>query len=128
MNQEVEAIFDHYLKQIFISKPDVARYLLKHERRSLVIENCCEQIRIAEISNIRQNFDISKYHLVISECAKLFAQTALKHAEEQEVSRLERQRRIDEANRIKAIEEEFEADQKEFESTKLISRPGSVAN
>lgn len=127
MIKEVEIVFNSYLRQMFSHKPEVLNFLLNHERRPKIINICCDQIMIAEKSNIAKMFDISKYRLLIGECAKLFCTAALRHAEEKALSRAEMVRRIDEANRIKNLTEEFEADQKEFGSTKIISYQGSVA-
>jgi hypothetical protein len=106
---------------------EVRRYLMTHERKPLVLKNCLEQIKFAERSNISKRFDVTKYNLVIKECAKIFAKAALGHAEQRALSRIERDRRVAQHNRIENIKAEFEADQKEWESKKLVSRPGSVA-
>lgn len=93
----------------------------------MVIVKVCEQINLAEHSNYSKKFDTAKHSFLIFECVKLFSDIALKYAKEKVISRLERQRRIDEACRIDNIAAEFEADQKEFESKKIVSRPGQVA-
>lgn len=114
MIKQVELVFNSYITQFFQGKTEIIRFLLTHPRRELVINRCCEQITLAESSNIKHRFDTSKYSTLIFECAKLFCNAALGHAEQQALSRLERQRRIDEANRMEAIAEEFEAEQKEY--------------
>lgn len=127
MIKQVEMVFNSYLAQLFQAKPEIHRFLLNHERRPIVILRTCEQIAQAEASNIKQRFDTAKHSALIFECAKMFANAALTHAEQKALSHAERQRRLDSANRIERIKEEFEADQKEFFSKKLVSAPGSVA-
>lgn len=114
MKKEVEIVFDSFINQIFKDKPEIAKYLLRHERRPLVINSCCEQIAIAEGSNIKKTFDVSKYRLIIGECAKIFGKVAVNHAEQSALSRLERIRQIEDAHRLDKIAEEFAEDQKEL--------------
>ena len=127
MEFEVAQVFDSWLSAKFHGKPDVAKYLLRHERRPMVIQKVCEQIRIAELSNIRRRFNTARYRQIIEACAGMFASAAVKYAEEQAVSRAEMIRRMDEASRLENLKAEFQELENETLSTKLVSRPGDVA-
>lgn len=89
----------------------------------MVLVHTVQQINIAERSNIGKRFDATKHSMLIQECAKLFCRVALSHKEQQLLSHAETVRRIDDANRMANIEAEFEAEQKEFLSKKIISFP-----
>lgn len=127
MEFEVSQIFDSWISSKFGAKPDIARYLLRHERRPMVIQRVCEQIRIAELSNIRKRFDTSRYRMVIEACAGMFCNAAINYAEQQAMSRAEMIRRMDEASRFENLTAEFQELENETLSTKLVSRPGDVA-
>lgn len=127
MIKQVELIFDSYLSQLFGEKPEILRFLRQHERKSVVILRVCQQISLAESSNIAKRFDAARHSYLVGECVKMFANAALTKAQQDQLSMLERSRLITEANRLESIKAEFEADQKEFDSKKLVSRPGQVA-
>lgn len=125
---EVQQVFDGYLREKFAAKPDILRFLLQHERKPLCMENLCTQIRIAELSNIGKRFNQRRYHFVICEIAKLFASAALEQVEQKLLSHAEVQRRIDEANIYETAQQCISELEKEARDTRLVSRPGSVAN
>jgi hypothetical protein len=128
MISDIEKIFDLKLDDTFGKKPDVLNYLKNHERKNIVLENLSEQIKGCERANYSINFDVKKYHYTIDEIALFFARNALRYAEEQAVSRIERQRRIDEANKIEDAKEMMQELEDEALTTKIVSRPGAVAN
>lgn len=126
MELQVAEYFDSWIIATFKAE-NLRNYLLRHERKPICITRICEQIRIAELSNIRKRFDIWRYRQVVEACARMFADAALKHAEEQALSHAERMRRVDEASAMDNIKAEFDEMEKEVLSGKLVSRPGAVA-
>lgn len=122
MKHQVESLFNMYIVGKFPNK-DIAAFLWNHERKPVCIKELCNQIEICERKERRIKFDRAKYVQVINQSAEMFCNAALLKAEQDHVSRLERQRLIDEGNRIKDIEDEFEADQKEALDDKIISYP-----
>lgn len=127
MEFDVRQIFNAWIKARFGARPDVFSYLSNHERRDKCIAALCQQIRIAELSSIKQRFDAQRYRYVIDEVAKMFCSMALRQAEEAAISRAERNRRIVEADRYTQLEEELGEMRQEALSTKLVSRPGDIA-
>lgn len=125
MRQEVQKEFDTFLIHTFKNE-SIRNYLINHERKERVIDRVCDQIEQCERAVFSIKFDAYKYRTVIYECAKLFSDTALKHAEEKALSYAEKQRRIHEADHIKRCEEFMVDMDKEAKSIKLVSTPGSV--
>ena len=123
MKRQITKVFDEYISQIFFSNENVKNMLTNHERKESCIVNICEQIKIAEMSNIRGSFNTKKYRILIHEVAKMFCSAVLKMEETKALSQIEKQRRIDESTRINQIEEEFDEMQKEAEDDKIISYP-----
>jgi len=127
MEFEVARCFDSFLVSTFKAE-SIRNYLLNHERKQVCIGKVCEQIRIAELSNLKGRFDLWRWRQVIEACAGIFANAALNHAEEKALTQAERTRRLDEACRMDNLKAEFDALAEEALSTKLVSRPGAVAN
>ena len=127
MEFQVTEVFNSFIIHTF--KSHVIRdFLLTHERKPVVIEKICEQVRKAEMSNIGRKFEIRRFTQLIEAASRMFADAALKNAEEKALSHAEMVRRMDESIRMENIEAEFESLQLEAESPVLVSRPGSVAN
>lgn len=118
--------FDNEIRRIFAKNEFAQHYLLNHERKPVVIKSCCEQIEICERQSTL-NFDATKYQYVITELVKFWAKSALKHAQEQMLSRIERQRRVDEANRLDDAKGLFDEMKADAESTSVKSRPTGIA-
>lgn len=127
MINEVRIVFDAYLDEKWREKPAIHKYLKEHERKERVLEKTCEQIRLAELSNIGRRFDVFKYRTFVRQCADIFCNAAIKHAYEQALSYAEKQRLIHEADHIKRCEEAMIDLENEALSGKLVSTPGSVA-
>ena len=127
MQAKITIEFDKELRRIFAKNETALTYLLSHERKPVVIKSCCNQIAICERQSFSINFNAEKYHYVINELVKFWSTNALKHAEEQAISRIERQRRIDEANRLEDAQGLFDEMKAESESTAVTSRPTGVA-
>lgn len=95
MRREVERDFNAYLKRLLASKPTVLKYVHHHERKTLCIDNLCREIRQAELSF--HGFEKDRRLYLIQQTAQFFASQALKWAEEQALSALERTRLVDAA-------------------------------
>lgn len=120
-SHNVKTLFDKHLLNKFMSTPDIARALMSHERKKLVIDNLCEQIIRMEQGNIKVN--ASKYKLAIESVADMFAHTALTHWEKSARSAAAKRAEIDEADRIKNAEEHIREETKEALSTTIKSFP-----
>lgn len=78
MQKEVTQIFDARLrKKLATAKPEVLRFLLTHERRTLCISNICLQIQVAEKANHRVQMNRFKYKAMIEAVADMFAKNAV---------------------------------------------------
>jgi len=118
----VEKIFDNWIQIKFAHKNDLKNFLLKHERKKLVIENTCYQILRAENYNVLA--DINKYKTVIESCANIFAKVALEHVEKSMKSKIQLQLERQEHDRIKDAEEHMKDLEKEALSDNLTSFGG----
>lgn len=103
MISDVKTKFDKYLVDTFKSKPQIAKFLLKHERKNVCLNNLCEQIVRAEKGNIIFNSD--KYSKVITDVAHMFATQAIKHVEEQRLSESEIKKRYQNQDSLKEAEQ-----------------------
>lgn len=127
MEFDVAQIFNAWITAKFQGQSQVQAWLLRHERKDRCIGSVCQQIRLAELSNIRARFDTFRYRQMIEACAAMFCEAALRFAEEAAMSRAEIARRLSDAARIKEAEGYLHELEAEATTTKLISRPGSVA-
>lgn len=103
MLSDIEKRVDEDLTRIFQSKRDVLNWLLKHERKPLLVRNLA--VEISRLEGLSMTFNAEKYKRVIKDFARQFATSALQYAEEQALTHGERTRRIWEADRIKRAEE-----------------------
>ncbi len=101
------AFFHSFIKEKFGAKPNVYTYLVNHERKDKCIDEITAQIRMAEISNIRHRLDLGRIQLMAEAGARMFCSAAIQHAEERALSGAERQRRIDNANRLTSLADEL---------------------
>jgi hypothetical protein len=102
---------DDELTRIFKTNSSVLNFVLKHERKQVLIRNLAAEIM--RVEGLSMSFDAAKYQRVIKDFAKQFATSALQHAEEKALSDAERARRIWEADRIKRAEEHIDSLEKE---------------
>jgi hypothetical protein len=128
MREHIEKIFDDFVRTKLAKRPEVADFILAHSGRPSCIDKIFEQVRLCEINNIGGVFDQEKYREVIELGADLFAYVALEVHGRNLISRAEKRRREDEVNRMSELEAEFSEYEAEATTTKLISRPGGVAN
>lgn len=124
MIADVSQRFNDHISKVFVSKPEVRNFLLNHERKANCIANLCEQIRIAELSNIRHTFNVLKYSRVIESVVEMFCSACLKHKEEELLSRAERQKRLDEANTLEYAKELIQ----DLEDDAIDNTPRSFLN
>jgi hypothetical protein len=133
MRHAVSIEFDRCIRKICRklkehSREEILKALLEHDRKGACIDHTCEAIRVAESrANIGGKFEISRFRLFIETTAGMFCNAALTHFKEQAISQAEKQRRIDDANRMANIEAEFEADQAEALDSRIRSYPGAPA-
>lgn len=121
MIDDVERRFDQWLDKL-IKNQDVRQAVKAHERKSLVVENTCEQIKMAEMSNIGKRFNVDKYNLLIGEVAKMFANAALEQKEQAAWSVARKNRHLTEQRKYEAAAEALQ----DLENEKEYSTPGGV--
>lgn len=111
MKFDVIIRFDKHLNEKFANKPDIAKFLVRHERKDVCIDELCTQIRLAELG-LRRKMTTHSYDMLIKSTADLFAMAALNSKENELMSASERQRRLADA----AYEKELQAEMKEYEA------------
>lgn len=122
------AIREHCRKVKEQNRAEITRALLEHERKDVCVQRVCDQIRDAENKcNIGGRLELKRFKLLIDAAAVMFCDAALEHMKQRTISQAERQRRIDEANRIQNIEQEFEEEQKDLTDPRIKSYPGAAA-
>lgn len=108
MIAQYAAIFFHeFIAEKFRHKPDIYNFLIRHERKQKCLEGICEQIKLAELSNIGQRMDMKRLQILSRAGARMFCDAALKHAEESTLSQSERSRRISEHKDINEIKSDL---------------------
>lgn len=114
MHFDIRKPFDQWIEKKFEGQTDAKLFLLTHPRKQMVLESAAQQIRIFELSQWHDHNLAMVYRAkIIEEVAQMFCNAALEYAKQRALSDLERQRRIDEAERTKNIEAEFDEMQKE---------------
>jgi hypothetical protein len=109
MIADVKKIFDQELTAAFGTNQNVLNFLIKHERKEICLNNLCANLISIEKRVIV--FNAEKYRYVIKNVAMMFADRALKVAEESALSKAERTRREDQSRQIEIAKEtiqEFE--------------------
>ena len=101
--------FDKEITSMFKEKTEIRNFLLNHERKDLCINNLVTEVRKSEINSA---FKMNKEHVITiaKEYAKTFSSAALKYAEEQAVSSLERERRIRKAEEAEEVANMFNSE------------------
>ena len=110
MKQDIERIFNARIKYKFGRIESVYKMLDSHERKNVVIHNCCEQIKIAEKKTFSIKFDKEKYTSLVKSIADMFAGVAIKNAEEGILSTARKQQMVNEHQRkadIKSLVDEL---------------------
>lgn len=96
-------IFDQCLSVRYKKHPEVLKWLISHERKQLAINNCCQQVAIAEKSR-KNKFNSLEMAALIAAASEMFARAALNAHEAFLMSEAERNRRQKEVDEIKEIE------------------------
>ncbi len=99
MRSDVEKRFNEALTDDFGKKPEILKFLKEHPRKKLCLDNLCEQIEIAERRTHQIIWNVKAYSHMIGSVARMFAKAAIGYAEEQQISSVEKIRRITESDR-----------------------------
>lgn len=86
----VQRFFNSWIETVFKKKPDMQKFLLNHERKTLAIDKCCEQVRLYEWQTMSPKR--LTVHEIIATSARLFCSMALKQKEQQLLSKNEKLR------------------------------------
>lgn len=118
----VKVIFDKFLEETFLTKPEILKFVLNHERKDIVINNLCDQIIRLERYNI--NFNAEKYRFIIRSMAKTFATVCLEHHRQQSLSSLEKIRIRNESENIQRAQEIMDTIERESPEAQIKSFGG----
>ena len=120
MREIIEKEFDWYIQTNF-KKESIRSYLMQCDRRERCINAIFDEIKKIELAPVF--FGQELFKRVIHDVCAMYSKAALKYAEEKAVSRLERQRRIDEANNIEEAKGLLQEMEDEATSTAVKSFP-----
>jgi len=104
---DVTTQFNKQIKEL-IKNPEQQKYLLEHERRTLVIDNICNQVLYYE-KKYTSKLDLKQRDIVINEAVKMFAHAALEHHKQQQMSQLKRTILENEQNEIQETKKYIES-------------------
>lgn len=99
----LEREVDRNINDIFKEKPDLARFFRQHGRKTLFLQNLAKELARADNKRVLKTGPETLAYS-IREMTKLYCKLVLEHTEQQNLSSLERHRRIAEADRIKEAE------------------------
>lgn len=91
LRSDVEKRVNAYLTETFLDKPEIYRFLSKHERKDLFIDNLCAQIRSSELTLGFGGLGKKRYTYLIREMTKTFCRVALSHAEQAQMTAAQKQ-------------------------------------
>ena len=118
MKDFVQGRFDAWISWKFCEKPQIEKFLLNHERHDLAVTALCREI---DHLPARDGYMIksakSKTRFVakmIDTAAWMYSKAALQNHEEKLLSKAEKQRRIDESDKLDRNLEAFEAEQSDL--------------
>lgn len=97
-SSDVRKVFDETLVEKFKAQPDVLKFLIDHERKKVCLDNLCAEI--IKMNGRRLLINIVDFKDVIKSVAGMFAHQALRKAEQDALSDLERIRLKVEASRL----------------------------
>ena len=92
LRSEIETEFDSFITTEFADKPEEKKFLLRHERRNLVIRNLCKQV--TQVFDRGLDPDRETFKVMIADCSRLFCRAALQEFEWRQASQAEKVRRI----------------------------------
>ena len=99
---DVTKIFDDTLTKKLGTKPEVLKFLLKHERKNVCIQNLC--YHISQLEKLSITWNAEKYRRLIGDVAVMFGKAALEHYAQREMSDAEKTRRQRQADSLKEAE------------------------
>lgn len=105
MRENIVKEFDAELSRVFREKPDILKFLLKHERKEVCIVNLCGQVANIERRSYSITFDITLYKSVVHSVARMFAEACLLNAQSKTTSSIEKIRQQTEVDKEKQVEE-----------------------
>jgi hypothetical protein len=120
-SSDVRRLFDEALVEKFKTMPEILNMLLKHERKKICLDNLCAEI--IRMNGRRLLFEVDTFKQVIETTAQMFARQALRKAEQDALSSIERIRLQTEADRIKNAQEVMHELQKDGIVAKIECGP-----
>lgn len=103
----VEKIFDDHVRKQLGHKKNVADFIINHERKPEILKNICTQILTAEHKGRRLYIDSVRFSQLIRAGADIFIGAALEQKEQSLLTQAEKQRRIDESNKLENLKDEI---------------------
>lgn len=129
MREAVERLFDKRLRQKFsvikeAARDELLRAAYHHERKPICIDNIVHQLRLLKL---QRQMTKNNFVDIVFSSADMYCSAVLENLKQSILTQAERQRRINEANRISDIEAEFDAEQKDLLDPTIKSFPGAPA-
>jgi len=106
----VTTAFNSQLDKVFNDRREVLHFLNNHERKNVCLSNIVQEVKKTERATYK--LKRSDLEFIGKEYANTFANAALKHAEQQAVSDLEKLRMAKEYADKKEVMEMFESEDK----------------
>jgi hypothetical protein len=103
MIDQITKHFDDFLRERLKTKPEIMNYVLKHERKSLCIQNLCAEIIRTE--KYRINVSVETYKSLIQGVAGIFANATIEHLEQKHYTQAKIRQLQQERDRIKDAQE-----------------------
>lgn len=125
MIEQIRKIFDQTLVKKFGEKREILNFLINHPRKQICLENLCAQIQLAERKLLSIVFNVEIYKKTIHDIALMFAGQALRKAEEDQLSSIERIRREEQNRTIERANECVEEIEKGLSKKILGEGPDS---
>lgn len=99
----VKAAFDMHIRRKLKTKPVIAEALVSHERKELVIDHACDQVRMAE-RGMKRRLNRRDVVTIAEASASLFMSAGVEHFEQRALSQAEKARRVTEQGAIQEAE------------------------
>lgn len=113
MITDIMPIFDGFIAEAFVTKPEIARFLITHERKKVCLERLCEQIRLCERRAFSITFDAQAYRKTIRDVAKMFCSQALEAHRQKNMTEAEKKQLRAENERDQYVDEYLQHAKKE---------------
>lgn len=112
----IKEFWEGYVKKTFQTKPDIMRFLLKHERRALAEKNLRLQVFNAELK-FRTKMDKAKLQRLVEAGATIFCDLALKEIHTRHMTAAEKRVQEAKAGREKEVAEWYAEENRDALST-----------